>query len=277
MIATSVHTSDGVLAVAVFLACAVEMVEALTIVLAVGVTRGWRWSLEGAAGAVVLLGIVVATVGPALVHWVPLDVLRVIVGLLLLSFGAQWLRKAVLRAAGRKARHDEDKIYASTVKDLEREPQQKGQRDWVALGVSFKGVLLEGFEVVVIVLTLGTAAKRVGLAAAAAGVALVVVGVIGALVARQLSEVPENAMKMAVGIMLVSFGTFWTAEGLGLNWPGSDLFLLALVASYATLAWLAKEILRRAPERGSPGSAHLSVEHPAETVQPPTRSWEVPR
>lgn len=239
----SVHTSDGVLAAAVFLACAVEMVEALTIVVAVGATRGWRWSIGGAVGAVILLGAVVAVVGLPIVHWVPLDVLRVVIGLLLLAFGGQWLRKAVLRSAGRKAKHDEDRIYATTVEELSGVSCPQG-RDWVAFGVSFKGVLLEGTEVVVIVLTLGTAAHRVGLAAAAAGVAVVVVGVVGAIVARQLSGVPENAMKMIVGVMLVSFGTFWTGEGLGLRWPGTDLFLLALVTFYGLSAWLGQRALR---------------------------------
>jgi len=153
ILATSVHTGNVALVVAVFLASAVEMVEALTIVVAVGATRGWRSSLEGAFAAVVVLAGAVGLLGPALVHWVPLSALRVIVGGLLLFFGVQWLRKAVLRAAGRKAQHDEDAIYARTVAELQEEPRPEG-RDWVALSVSFKGVFLEGLEVVIIVLTL---------------------------------------------------------------------------------------------------------------------------
>jgi uncharacterized membrane protein len=253
VLAVNAHTGDWVLAIAVFLACGVEMVEALTIVVAVGHTRGWRPSLEGAGAAVLALGALVAAVGPTVVRLVPLDALRVVVGVLLLYFGAQWLRKAVLRAAGRKAKHDEDAIYAETVRELAED--RGAGRDWTALGVSFKGVFLEGVEVVVIVLTLGTAAHRVGLAAVAAGAALVAVTVVGAVVARQLSGVPENAMKMTVGIMLVSFGTFWLGEGLGLGWPGSDLFLLALVATYGGLAWLAVQLLRarrRAPAALAP-------------------------
>lgn len=285
MLATSVHTSDVVLVVAVFLACAVEMVEALTIVVAVGVTRGWRTSLEGAAAALVLLAGAVGAVGPAIVHLVPLDGLRVVIGALLLAFGAQWLRKAVLRASGRKALHDEDAIYAATVRQLSetgtedggsREEASKNEpagarragRDWTALGISFKGVLLEGLEVVVIVLTLGTAAHRVGLAAGAAIVALVVVAGVGATVARHLSRVPENTMKMAVGIMLTSFGTFWLAEGLGLGWPGGDAFLLALVGAYGLVVWAARALLR----------SGVAPSEPAPVAPAPTsRSWEVPR
>jgi uncharacterized membrane protein len=245
-----VHTGGGVLFLAVFVACAVEMVEALTIVVAVGVSRGWRWSLLGAAAAVVVLGAAVVAVGPAVVHWVPIDALRVVIGLLLLVVGFNWLRKAVLRAAGRKAKHDEDAIFAETVSGLEAEPKPTGP-DWPAFAVAFKGVFLEGLEVVIIVLTLGSASHDLSLAAVAAGAAVLVVGVVGAVVARQLSNVPENAMKMTVGLMLVSFGTFWVGEGLGLHWPGSDLALLPLLAAYAVVAWVAVRALsgadRRAP------------------------------
>ncbi len=248
ILATSVHTGNVALVVAVFLASAVEMVEALTIVVAVGATRGWRSSLEGAFAAVVVLAGAVGLLGPALVHWVPLSALRVIVGGLLLFFGVQWLRKAVLRAAGRKAQHDEDAIYARTVAELQEEPRPEG-RDWVALSVSFKGVFLEGLEVVIIVLTLGTASHKLGLAAAAAAAAVLVVAVVGAIVARHLAGVPENAMKMTVGLMLVSFGTFWLGEGLGLAWPGSDLFLLVLVAAYGAAAWALVTWLSRSRQR----------------------------
>ena len=151
--------------VAVFLASAVEMVEALTIVLAVGVTRGWRSAFEGVAAALVVLAALVAVFGPALVHYVPLSALRLVVGGLLLVFGLQWLRKAVLRAAGLKAKHDEDAIYAEQVAELSEAPRPSG-RDATAFTVAFKGVFLEGLEVVVIVLTLGTTSHRLGLAAA---------------------------------------------------------------------------------------------------------------
>jgi uncharacterized membrane protein len=263
-VSVHLHSNDVVLVVAVFLASAVEMVEALTIVLAVGVTRGWRSALEGVALALVALGALVALLGPALVHWVPLATLRLVVGALLLVFGLQWLRKAVLRAAGLKAKHDEDAIFARQVAVLsvpkggvagpasdgrpEVGPASAGPasadsasgrvRDSTAFVVAFKGVFLEGLEVVVVVITLGSTAHRLGLASVAAAAAVVVVGAIGVVVARQLSGVPENALKMGVGLMLVSFGTFWSGEGVGVRWPGSDLAVPVLVAVYGALAWL---------------------------------------
>jgi uncharacterized membrane protein len=252
------HSGGIYLAVAVFLACAVEMVEAFTIVMAVATTRGWRIALAGAAAAVLTLGALVAVVGPPIVHWVPIDALRVLIGVLLLWFGAGWLRKAVLRAAGRKAKHDEDAIYARTVAEIEAGTEAAAptrSRDWAAFLVSFKGVFLEGLEVVIIVLTLGGAAHNLALAAVAAGAALVVVVVVAAMVAKPLSQVPENTMKMVVALLLVSFGTFWIGEGLGLPWPGSDAFLLVLVAIYGSGAWVATRLLSRgspAPATGSP-------------------------
>jgi Ca2+/H+ antiporter, TMEM165/GDT1 family len=248
-VSTSVHSGDLVLILAVFLASAVEMVEALTIVLAVGVTRGWRSALEGVAVALVVLAALVVAVGPALVHDVPLRTLRLVVGALLLVFGLQWLRKAILRSAGLKAKHDEDAIYARQVAELAvdagsgagdpaSESGGRRRRDGTAFAVAFKGVFLEGLEVVVVVITLGATAHRLGLAAAVAGLAVVVVGIIGVIVARQLASVPENALKMGVGLMLVSFGTFWTGEGVGVHWPGSDLAVPILVAVYGALTWV---------------------------------------
>jgi len=248
----TVQASAGVLVVAVFLACCVEMVEALTIVVAVGVTRGWRSALVGAAGAVVVLGALVAALGPALVH-VPLSLLRLVVGGLLLAYGLQWLRKAVLRAAGVKARHDEDAVFARQVDRLSggrsggQDQAPPARLDRTGAVVSFKGVFLEGLEVVVIVVSLGSASHDIPLAALAAVVALVLVSIVGAVVARQLSGVPENALKMAVGLMLVSFGTFWSGEGVHVHWPGSDLALLALVALYGAAAFLFVRVLSRTP------------------------------
>lgn len=247
-------TSAVVVVAAVFTAGCVEMVEALTIVIAVGVTRGWRSTLEGAAVAVLALGVLVAALGPALVLYVPLDVLRVVVGALLLVFGLQWLRKAVLRATGYKARHDEDAIYRREVERLSAEPGATRGRDATAFTVAFKGVFLEGTEIVVVVLTLGIAAHRLGLAVVAAGAAVVVVSIVGAIVARQLSGVPENAMKMGVGIMLVSFGTFWMGEGMAVRWPASDLFIVVLVGVYA----LATAVLVRAINRSRSGRVGVS-------------------
>ena len=243
LMATAAPTGSLVLITAVFLASAVEMVEALTIVLAVGVTRGWRSAFEGVAVALAALAGLVLLFGPALVHYVPLSVLRLVVGVLLLVFGLQWLRKAILRAAGLKAKHDEDAIFARQVAELSEAPPASG-RDATAFAVAFKGVFLEGLEVVVIVITLGTTSHRLGLAAAAAGAAALVVLVVGLIVHRQLSGVPENAMKMGVGLMLVSFGTFWSVEGVHVTWPGADLAIPVLVAFYGLVAWVLVAALR---------------------------------
>ena len=241
------HTSSTlVLVLAVFAASLVEMVEALTIVVAAGVSRGWRSALEGAAAAAGVLGVLVVAVGLPLVRYIPLDALRVIVGALLLVLGLSWLRKAILRSSGHKALHDEDKIYAETLAelgpdggDVTRRPGHG--RDGVGFAVAFKGVFLEGTEVVLIVISLGAAQHRLGLAALAAGAAVVLVAVVGLVVARQLSEVPENTIKTVVGVMLTSFGVFWVGEGAGVHWPGDDLALPVLVGFFAVVfvAWTA--------------------------------------
>ena len=247
MIGTVTHSGTPVLVIAVFLASSVEMVEALTIVLAVGVTRGWRSAVEGVLVALVTLGAIVVVLGPTLIHLVPLTTLRLVVGALLLIFGLQWLRKAILRASGLKAKHDEDAIFSEQVAELSAVPASG--RDTTGFVVAFKGVFLEGLEVVVIVLTLGTTSHNLGVAAVAAGAAMVVVLIVGLVVARQLSSVPENAMKMVVGLMLVSFGTFWTGEGVGVHWPGSDLVIPVLVAAYGALAWGLVTLLRQGATR----------------------------
>ena len=222
------------LALAVFFASAVEMVEALTLVVAAGTTRGWRSALEGAATAAVTLVVIVGAVGVPLIHYVPIDALRVVVGGLLLILGLSWLRKAILRASGHKAPHDEDLIYARTVARLSGDapggPRVRRDRDALGFVVAFKGVFLEGLEVVLIVISLGSSSHRLGLAAAAAGAAAVIVAGVGVAVARQLSEVPENLLKTGVGIMLTSFGLFWVGEGAGVRWPGNDLAIPALIA-----------------------------------------------
>jgi len=233
--ASTVSSGALVLVGAVFLACAVEMVEALTIVFAVGHTRGWRSAFEGVVVALVALSALVAAFGPALVH-VPLTWLRLIVGGVLLIFGMQWLRKAILRSSGLKAKHDEDAIYQETVAELQNAATGTG-RDRIAFVMAFKGVFLEGLEVVITVLTLGTSAHRLGLASLTAAIALVLVAIVGAVVAKQLSSVPENAMKMSVGVLLVTYGTFWVGEGLKVRWPGNDSFLLAFVGIYAVVCW----------------------------------------
>src|SRR5579884_3245805 len=214
------------LALSVFLACTVEAVEALTIVLAVGYTRSWRSSLTGVGAAALTLAAITAALGPALTA-LPLDVLRLIVGALLLTFGLQWLRKAILRAAGVKARHDEAEAYAEELEAARRAGQVRSGLDAYSFTIAFKGVLLEGLEVVFIVLTFGANQHNVGLAAGAAGVAVLLVVLAGLAVHAPLARVPENAMKFAVGVMLTSFGTFWGAEGAGAHWPGGDGALLA--------------------------------------------------
>jgi len=229
---------------AAFLASAVEMVEALTIVLAVGVTRGWRSTLLGVGAALLALAVLVAGLGPSLSS-IPIDVLRLVVGALLLVFGLQWLRKAILRASGYVALHDEDAIFAKE-RDEARHAGVRRGIDWYSFTLSFKGVFLEGLEVAFIVITFGTAHKNgVGLAAAAAGAALLVVVAAGALVHRPLSRVPENTLKFAVGLMLTTFGTFWATEGAGTSWPGDDAALVPILGFFCLGSLAAVRMLRR--------------------------------
>jgi uncharacterized membrane protein len=232
------------LAVSVFLACAVEAVEALTIVLAVGVTRSWRSALTGVGGAIVLLGGLTAGLGPALTS-LPIDVLRLVVGALLLIFGLQWLRKAILRASGFKALHDERQTFEQEQAAARAAGRPAGGFDPYSFTIAFKGVVLEGLEVIFIVLTFGANQHDVGLAAAAAGVAVALVTVAGLAVHRPLARVPENALKFMVGVMLTSFGTFWGAEGAGAHWPGGDAALGAIIPATLLLSGLIVTILRR--------------------------------
>ncbi|HUN78264.1 MAG TPA: hypothetical protein VMU32_05035 [Solirubrobacteraceae bacterium] len=222
------------LALSVFLACAVEAVEALTIVLAVGTTRSWSSALSGVGAATLALAVIVLALGPALTS-LPIDALRVVVGGLLLVFGLQWLRKAILRASGLKAKHDEVEIYAEETEAARAAGLAVGF-DGYSFTIAFKGVLLEGLEVAFIVLTFGANQHDVGLAAAAAGVALLVVVLAGVAARAPLARVPENTMKFAVGVMLSSFGMFWGAEGAGASWPGGDAALLALVPGILLVA-----------------------------------------
>ena len=203
---------DVLLFIAVFIACAVEGVEAVTIVLAAGLTRGWRSALVGASVALVVLAAIVAALGPALTV-LPIDVLRLVVGGLLLIFGLQWLRKAILRASGFKALHDEEAIFAAELAAARAAGRESRGIDGYGFMISFKGVLLEGLEVAFIVVTFGSNQHNVPLAALSAGVAVVLVAVAGVAVRAPLSRVPENTLKYAVGVMLTAFGTFWAAEG----------------------------------------------------------------
>ncbi len=239
--------THGALFFAVFLACAVEAVEATTIVLAAGTAREWRSATIGVIGALIVLAGLVAVLGPA-VSSLPLRGLRLVVGALLLIFGLQWLRKAILRASGFKALHDEDQIFADEVTAAAAAPrEQRGfVGDWYAFTLSFKGVLLEGLEVVFIALTFGTNAHNVGLAGIAAAGAVLVVAAVGVAVRAPLARVPENAMKFVVGIMLTGFGAFWGAEGAGANWPGNDASLPVVLALVAIFALMLVVMMRRA-------------------------------
>jgi uncharacterized membrane protein len=220
---------------AVFLACAVEAVEATTIVLAAGTARDWRSAAAGTGAALVVLAAIVAVAGPA-VSAIPLHALRLVIGALLLVFGLQWLRKAILRASGHKALHDEEKLYAEHL--AAAAAAQPGGRsalvpDWYGFTLAFKGVVLEGLEVVFIVLTFGSNARDIPVAAIAAAVAVVLVAGVGVAVRAPLARVPENTLKFIVGIMLTSFGLLWGAEGAGAHWPGSDAALLVLIPAVA--------------------------------------------
>ena len=214
---------------AVFLASAVEAVEAVTIVLAMGLTRGWRSAAAGTGVALLALAAIVAALGPA-VGALPIGALRLVVGALLLVFGLQWLRKAILRSSGYKPLHDEEAIYAAELASARAAGEPEPGVDPYGFTVSFKGVLLEGLEVAFIAVTFGSNQHDIPLASVAAVSAVVLVAGAGAAARSPLSRVPENAMKYAVGVMLTSFGTFWGAEGAGASWPGGDVALPLLVA-----------------------------------------------
>jgi uncharacterized membrane protein len=243
------------LAVSVFLACAVEAVEALTIVLAAGYGRSWSSTFAGVGAAVLVLAAVTVALGPALTA-LPINVLRLVVGALLLIFGLQWLRKAILRAGGLKALRDERESYERELIEARAAGGVERGIDPYAFTIGFKGVLLEGLEVVFIVLTFGANQHDVGLAALAAAVAVIVVALAGIAIRAPLARVPENAMKFAVGVMLTSFGTFWGAAGAGAHWPGDDAALLAIIPAVLLFALALVALLRRRanPSRVSSGA-----------------------
>ena len=239
-----------------FLASAVEMVEAVTIVLAMGIARSWRSSLIGAGVALAVLIVSVAALGPLLTE-IPESGLRVVVGGLLMVFGMQWLRKAILRSSGYKAMHDESAIYQRELAEAGAAGHEmRAGMDWYAFVVSFKGVLLEGLEVAFIVLVFGRAHGSIPLAATVAVAGCVVVGIVATIVRAPLSRVPENTMKYAVGILLTVFGIFWSGEGVGVDWPTGSLAILWLMVIVfgATRAMV---YLFQAPRRddaaGTPG------------------------
>ncbi len=250
---------SGALFLAVFLACAVEAVEAATIVLAMGTARDWRSAGLGVLGGVGVLAVTVAALGPALTL-IPLRSLRLVVGGLLLIFGLQWLRKSILRASGYKALHDEDAIYSKEVAAASAVVVEKrpGVPDWYAFTVSFKGVVLEGLEVAFIVLTFGTNQHDVPLASVAALAAVGVVVAAAVAVRAPLARVPENTLKLVVGVMLTSFGTFWGAEGAGADWPGGDAALPVLVVAVAAFAFALIALLRRRRTLQDDGARRLA-------------------
>lgn len=254
---------------AAFLASAVEFVEAFTIVLVVGVTMNWRSSLLGAIAAVVTLAAIIATFGVAIVQLVPLDILRLVVGIILILFGLKWLKKAILRYSGIKALHDEEAIFEEQMAEIRARGETPAAR-FMPFGValSYKAVLLEGLEVAFIVITFGSSAattvlqKSSGITSAAVGAAIagLLVILLGAIARAPLTRVPENTLKFVVGIMLTSFGTFWTGEGFGVNWPYADAFILVLAAlyllsSFILVRWLKQVKQRQGFQAGSQNAA----------------------
>jgi uncharacterized membrane protein len=246
-------TRDILLVLSVFLASLVEGVEALTIVLAVGTTRGWRSTWYGVGAALLSLAAFVAVLGPALTL-IPINVLRLVVGGLLLTFGLQWLRKAILRASGYIPLHDEDAIFSKAKSAAKRAGHKEHEGridDWYAFTIAFKGVLLEGLEVAFIVVTFGANQGSIPLAIAGAVAAVIVVVGAGLAIHKPLAQVPENTLKFIVGIMLTSFGIFWGSEGAGIHWPGNDIALLGIIALITgTAIALVAGLQQRSPAHG---------------------------
>jgi uncharacterized membrane protein len=245
-IALAIHATPA------FVASAVEFVEATTIVLAVGVTRGWRAPLWGTVAATITLAIVIATLGVALVTVVPEQLLKGVVGALLLLFGLRWLRKAVLRFAGIVALHDEELIYQRQLADLRAQGLERSEFDWVGFLVAYKAVLLEGTEVAFIVIAFGAAG---GTALTAATVGAVAAGIfvigLGVALKQPLTMVPENWLKFGVGAMLCSFGVFWFAEALGMEWPGDALSIPLIVLAFLGVSLIAVRMLRSLLPQGA--------------------------
>jgi uncharacterized membrane protein len=230
---------------AAFVASTVEVVEAFTIVLAAATLRGWRPAMIGAAAALLSLAGAVLAFGPLLDH-VPLALLQLAIGILLLLLGMGWLRKAALRAAGVIPLHDESAIFAREAARLDEAARQRRQRlDWMAGMTAFQGVLLEGLEVVFIVIAVGAGRGLLLPAGLGALAACALVLILGAVVHRPLARVPENTLKFGVGVMLSAFGVFWTGEGLGIAWPGQDLALLLFAALFLAAGLTASALARK--------------------------------
>ncbi len=231
---------------AAFLASLVECVEALTIVLAVGVTRGWRSVLLGTAMGLVLLTALILIFNP-LLHHIPIPIawLQISLGGLIFIFGMNWLRKAVLRAAGRKALHDQALIYQEEIAEMVNIAKARGRWDWIALVTGFKAIVLEGVEVVFIVVAVGAAETSMAPAALGAVAAMLLVLLLGILLHRPLMRVPENSLKFGVGVILSAFGIFWIGKGCGVEWPGEDLAIIGLMAGLLIVALFSVKWLKR--------------------------------
>lgn len=231
-----------------FLASLVEVVEAFTIVLAVGTLRGWRPAAMGTSAALAVLAMLTVVLGP-LLDRVPLHLLQLVVGVFLLLFGMGWLRKAILRAAGVIAAHDEEAIFTSEVAQFARSANRRSSSlDWIAGLTAFKAVLLEGLEVVFIVIAVGASRGLLWPAALGALAACVAMLAIGVIVRRPLAKVPENTLKFSVGVMLSAFGVYWTGEGLGIDWPGKDIALIVFAVLFLVVGLTTASVLRRRVE-----------------------------
>ncbi len=247
-VANSIGPSFTASVITAFTASVVEVVEAFTIVLAVGTIRGWKPALLGTTAALFVLGILILVLGP-LLNLIPLHFLQIFIGVLLLLFGMGWLRKAILRAAGVLPLHDEAAAFAAEQAELQAEANRHADKlNWIAGMAAFKAVLLEGLEVVFIVIAVGAGNGLLLPASIGAAAACVIVFIIGLLVHRPLATVPENTLKFAVGIMLSSFGVFWTGEGLGIEWPGGDGTLLGLVAIFLLTGAITAKLIK-SPEK----------------------------
>jgi uncharacterized membrane protein len=244
-----IWTSAAPAVTTAFLSSLVEAVEAMTIVLAVVSIRGWRPAATGALAGLSLLVLMVLALGP-LLDRIPLHLLQLVIGVLLLLFGMRWLRKAILRAAGAIALHDETIAFATETEELRDQARRHEARlDWLAGLASFKAVVLEGLEVVFIVIAVGVGRGLLGAASLGALVACLVVIAVGLVIHRPLARVPENTLKFAVGVMLSAFGIFWTGEGLGVPWPGEDFAILVIAALFLLVALTAVLLTRRASAR----------------------------
>jgi len=265
-------TTNIALFASVFIACAVEAVEAVTIVLAAGTARDWKSAIRGTLAGLLVLVAIIAILGPA-ISQLPISYLRIFVGGLLLTFGLQWLRKAILRASGFKDLHDEEKIFQEELRAARSatKTSRLAIPDWYAFTLSFKGVLLEGLEVVFIVLTFGTIQKQVPLASIAALLAVILAAGAGVILAKPLSQVPENQMKFLVGILLTAFGIFWGVEGVGGHWPEGNWTIIILIAFIAIISiGLVQVLIKR--ERPETPNIEASDIQAQEILEPDRRT-----